>query len=98
MTPTVSLQVLSVLRQATGDCVALVRCLAGPARLGARFRQVEPHGTIVEFVLTRAERHVGSTVAAVWPGEGAEVQLTGGGWRLRPGDVLIGFEPWTSPG
>ena len=97
MKATVSLQVLSVVRQATGDCVALVRCLAGPAHLGARFRQVEPHGTIVEFVLTRAERYVGGTVAAVWPGEGAQVELAGGGWRLRPGDVLIGYQPGIIP-
>ena len=93
MNPTVSLRVYSVVRQARDDCVVLVWCVAGPARLGARFRQVEPHGTIVEFVLTRAERYVGSTVPAVWPGEGAEVELTGGGWRLRPGDLLIGYQP-----
>jgi hypothetical protein len=90
---TVSLQVLTVLRQATEDCTLLVRCIDGPARLGARFRQVDPHGTVVEFALTKINRYEQVTVAALWPGEGAQVELVGGGRRLQPMDLLIGYEP-----
>ena len=87
------LQVITVLRQATDDCTLLARCIDGPARLGARFRQVDPSGTIAELTLTQINRYEGVTADALWPGEGAQVELVGGGRRLQPMDLLIGYEP-----
>lgn len=78
----VELQIDQVTMVNPVEVTATVRCVAGPARLGARFDRIRGSADTIELELTQILAHPGLAVAAVDPVHTALVTLRGAGGRL----------------
>ncbi|MFB9831371.1 hypothetical protein [Actinoallomurus acaciae] len=88
----VELQIDQVRRRDDAAATAVVRCVRGPVRLGARFRRIQGVEAPVDLELTRI-LVLGRPVDVLDSGRTALVTLQGTGtYRLRTGDPTLGWQ------